>query len=250
MSTDTPAFNPFGDTDDGNSLDAVTSPYDQLGVDATMADIMAKCEKLTKNLMRLYIPKDMIGAHSFIDDIREIESTNLQGLMKKTVYLNHMVDSLMKHLDTTGIDIENYQVMAKLSVDSIEIMNEFTKYVRNIPSVFRSIKTELEEIASTNDIIGLPPHNNQNDLPANADTTGQIYALDADRGNIPTIDGIDRMINDVECTNNNIQPEICEEMPEEYKGAGEKEKLNRFEEEDINMGKTKTTTGNTTSDGA
>ncbi len=218
-------------------MDTISMPYEQLGVDSVAGDIKSKCDSLTEKLLDLYISKDMQCANGFIGIIKGMESMNLQSLMKKVVYLNHMTDTLMKHIDTIGFDGDLYQSMTKLSLDSIDVMNEFTKYVRNVPIVFKSMREELAELSTTQldnpeKSLNAPSLDANGNLlkPELVDESDQ-YPGEAIRGPLPLIDGINNIMEEVKKRNGKVDPSVSDPIPKAYADAGETELLNDFEKE-------------------
>lgn len=91
----------------------------------------------------------------YIKSMCELESSNLLYLLKQVKYSEHVLDSLMRQLDSGGyMEPGLFETIRVMQKSGIEIALEVSKYLRTLPEYFKFLEKELSsknlEIAEVN----------------------------------------------------------------------------------------------------
>jgi hypothetical protein len=132
-----------------NEVDSMAqfSTYKSFDVDSKLETLSKDAKKMILSLCDLYLSKELISNEDYVKAIANVEAQNLTVLIKQVKYSEHILDSLMRQLDSGGyVDKSIYDTIREMQKSSIQITLEVSKYVRTLPEYFKFVHQDITKI--------------------------------------------------------------------------------------------------------
>lgn len=138
-----------GDPLEGGSLQGLEE-YERFEVAEKHKTIKREATDLVSSLIKVYFDADLIDEHEHLKAIKNIETSNLIGLIESARYAQHAVSTLMRKIDA-GLHAEMtvYPILIELQKSAIDIQMKVANYSRTLSPYIKSVKEDLEESGNT-----------------------------------------------------------------------------------------------------
>jgi hypothetical protein len=134
-------------TNDTGGAMAQFDDYRKFDVDAKGEKVLASVKKLIVSLVKLHVDTDKLTDDDYIKAVAEVEQQNLLVLCKQVYYAEHVVDTLIRRLDSGGfVDPELYDQIRQMQMSVIKVTLEVSRYTRQLPEYFKFVNTEIGKI--------------------------------------------------------------------------------------------------------
>lgn len=134
-------------TNDTGGAMAQFDDYKKFDVDAKGEKVLASVKKLIVSLVKLHVDTDKLTDDDYIKAVAEVEQQNLLVLCKQVYYAEHVVDTLIRRLDSGGfVDPELYDQIRQMQMSVIKVTLEVSRYTRQLPEYFKFVNTEIGKI--------------------------------------------------------------------------------------------------------
>lgn len=130
--------------------------YKVIGVDKIATDITKLADDLINTTCNFYLSNTELfddNDQRYITAIKGSERNNLQVLLKQVKYVEHILDNLMRQLDSGGyMDNSIYTTIQEMQKSSMDITMQVSKYTRNLPDYFKYVKMDIEQSKEQNEL--------------------------------------------------------------------------------------------------
>lgn len=142
-----------GEGGDQNSM-AQYETYKEFNVDEKTEELKTSCKKMILSLCDIYLDTLQLSNEDYVKAVALVEEQNLFVLMKQVQYSDHIIDSLMRQLDSGGyVDKGIYSTIREMQKSAIQITLEISKYTRNLPEYFKFVSRDAKNSDTSSDIL-------------------------------------------------------------------------------------------------
>lgn len=139
---------------DGSGDMRMYESYQEFNVDEKAVHLRTSCKAMILSLCKIYLDTLEISNEDYVKAVALVEEQNLFVLMKQVQYADHVLDSLMRQLDSGGyIDKGIYSTIREMQKSAIQITLEISKYTRNLPEYFKFVARDAKSADTSLDIL-------------------------------------------------------------------------------------------------
>lgn len=165
--------------------------YESFHLNLQNPKLKKQAEKIIESICDTYLslptfsedveePKELQNIRKYIQQIKKVEISNLMIMAKQVKVAEHILDTLMRRLDSGGyVDNELYSNIREQRKDLMEVTLLFSKYVRSLPDYFAIVRSEIgAETINLNSVIEQQKSlNNHNDVEVIENVDDEYVAL-------------------------------------------------------------------------
>ena len=145
MAKNADEFEILGDDSTGDL--AYLRSYQKLDIDAKNALLETSVKAHIIALCDLYLDMGKLSNEDYVKAIADTEKQNLLVLIKQVTYSEHILDTLMRQLDSGGyIDQDIFKTIREMQRSVIQITLEVSKYTRQLPEYFKFVQTDIKKM--------------------------------------------------------------------------------------------------------
>lgn len=145
--TDSPRNTPMSLVDFGAIIPNTKIDYTPIEISEVNNDLSTRSTELINKLVDVYYDKNNTSdeVKAYIERIKQSESNSYKQLLFQTRATEHMIQSLLERLNSTGsTDNSLYKLLMEIIREANVLTMQVSNYVRNLPQTFKTMKYELE----------------------------------------------------------------------------------------------------------
>lgn len=131
--------------DDSGAIMSYDPTYKSMDIDKVETELRNASSKVIKECTEVFFKTGEIDKPAYVTAIQELETMNLESMVKQVKISQHMIDSLVRRLNDSGTtDLQLFRLIMDAQNHALSLTLNVSNYIRNLPGFFKGLRFELE----------------------------------------------------------------------------------------------------------